>query len=77
MKAGKELLKVRQNFDFSQSKIKFCLKGRDRFTGEHDKMKVLMFDSSRKRRLNGSLPSLMEKRPGALRRSGKGSTSPT
>lgn len=45
MKAGKELLKVRQNFDFSHSKIKFCLKGRDRFTGKHDKMKVLMFDS--------------------------------
>ena len=31
----------------------------------------------RKRRLNGSLPSLMEKGPGALRRSEKGSTSPT
>ena len=31
----------------------------------------------RKRRLNGSLQSLMEKGPGALRRSGKGSTSPT
>ena len=45
MKAGKALLKVLQNFYFSHSEIKFCLKGRDMFTGDHDKMNVLTFDS--------------------------------
>lgn len=48
LKQGKrlgELLKVLQDFHFSHSEINFYLKDKDMFTVEHDKTKVLVFDS--------------------------------